>query len=117
MIRYFSLRMKLNDVIGKNEQLILENVRRCSKLAGKMFKVIFWHENLTDKECENFVKRNEHLLFEVNSQITKRFDTAWFTIVGENDKASSRYKFDGDILKGIVYYVDIIKTINKREEE
>ena len=34
----FSLRMKLNDVIGKDEQVILENIRRCKQFSGKTFK-------------------------------------------------------------------------------
>ena len=37
----YSIRMKLNDVIGKDEQVILENIRRCKQFAGKQFKVIF----------------------------------------------------------------------------
>ena len=67
-MKYFSLRMKLDDVIkdGDTEKMILENIRRCSKVAGKVFRVILWHENLSEKDCEEFVKRNEHLLFEVN---------------------------------------------------
>ena len=36
----FSLRMKLNNVIGKDEQVILENIRRCKRFSGKTFKVI-----------------------------------------------------------------------------
>ena len=65
MQQYFSLRMKLDDVIceADKEQLILENVRRCGRIAGKEFRVIFWHENLTEKECEDFIKRNEYLLY------------------------------------------------------
>ena len=66
-LRYYSIRMKLNDVIKDNdtEQIILENIRRCSKLVGKYFKVVFWHENLTEKQCKDFVKRNNDILFEI----------------------------------------------------
>ena len=73
---YYSLEMKLDDVIKDSgtELTILENIRRCSNIVGKMFQVIFWHENLTEKQCKEFVKRNEKLLFEVNTKITKRFE-------------------------------------------
>ena len=32
--------MKLNDVIGKDEQVILENIRRCKQFSGIKFRVI-----------------------------------------------------------------------------
>ena len=120
MIRYYSLRMNLEDVIKNKdtEQLVLENVRRCSKLVGKLFKIIFWHENLTEKECKDFVKRNEHLLFEVNTKITKGFENTWFLINSKNEKSSCRYRYEGgDMLEGIVEYLKIINHIKKRDRE
>ena len=80
MMKYYSMGMKLNDVIKDRdtEQIILENIRRCSKLVGKMFKVVFWHVNLTEQECKDFVNRNEYLLFEVNTKITKVQEDVWF---------------------------------------
>ena len=115
----FSLRMKLNDVIKDKdtEQIILENIRRCSNIIGKVFQVIFWHENLTEQECKDFVKRNEHLLFEVNTKITKRFEPSWFLINPRNEKSQARYRYDGDILKGILEYLKIVNHIKKRDGE
>ena len=118
-MRYYSIGMKLNDVIKDKdtEQVILENISRCSKLVGKSFKVIFWHVNLTEQNCKDFVKRNEHLLFEVNTKITKRFESVWFLIESENEKSSGRYRYDGDILKGIVQYLEIIQHMKRRDGE
>ena len=117
MMQYYSIGMKLNDVIKDKdiEQVILENIRRCSNIVGKFFKVVFWHVNLTEQNCKDFVKRNEQLLFEVNTKITKRFEKTWFLIKTENDKSTSRYSYDGDILKGIVQYLEIINHIKKRD--
>ena len=117
MMRYYSIRMKLDDVIRNKdvEQTILENVRRCSTLVGMAFQVVFWHENLTEKQCKDFVKRNEKLLFEVNTKITKNFNPAWFTINSENEKSQCRYRYDGEILKGIVQYLEIINHMKKRD--
>ena len=119
MQRYFSIRMKLDDVVKEldREQLILENIRRCSKIGGKLFKVVFWHENLTKKECEDFIKRNDHLLFEVNTQITKEFEDVWFLIKSPGDNSKSRYRCDGDILFGLTEYIKIITHIIKRDKE
>ena len=116
-MRYYSIRMKLNDVIKNKdiEQTILENIRRCSNIVGKLFQVIFWHENLTEEQCKNFVKRNEKLLFEVNTKITKKFENTWFIIDSENEKSPCRYRYDGDILKGIVQYLEIINHMKKRD--
>ena len=117
MMKYYSIGMKLNDVIKDKdtEQVILENIRRCSKIERKMFKVVFWHENLTEQECKDFVKRNEHLLFEVNTKITKVQEDVWFSI--DSEKGNSRYTFDGNILNGISEYLKIINHINKRDKK
>ena len=118
-MQYYSIRMKLDDVVKDKdvEQIILENVRRCSTLVNKEFQVIFWHETLTEKDCKDFVQRNEKLLFEVNTKITKRFENVWFLIDSENEKSHGRYRYDGDILKGIVQYLEIINHIKKRDSE
>ena len=116
MMKYYSIGMKLNDVIKDKdtEQVILENIRRCSNIVGKRFKVVFWHVNLTEQNCKDFVNRNEHLLFEVNTKITKTKEDVWFSI--DSKKGSGRYTFDGDILQGISQYLKIINHIKKRDE-
>jgi hypothetical protein len=117
MMKYYSIGMKLNDVIKDKdtEQVILENIRRCSNIVGKEFKVVFWHVNLTEQNCKDFVKRNEHLLFEVNTKITKIKEDVWFSI--DLEKGSGRYTFDGDILNGISQYIKIINHMKKRDGE
>ena len=114
-LRYYSIRMKLNDVIKDTdtEQTILENIRRCSKIVGKTFKVVFWHVNLTEQNCKDFVKRNEHLLFEVHTKVTKKFRNTWYLIESDGDKSRWRYKSEGDILDGIASYIRLIKHMNK----
>ena len=114
MMQYYSLEMKLDDVVkdGGTELTILENIRRCSKIVGKSFKVIFWHENLSEQDCKDFIERNEHLLFEVTTKITKIFEPVWFLIRSEGDRSSWRYKSDGAILDGIASYLKIVKHMN-----
>ena len=122
MMAYYSLEMKLDDVIKDSgtELTILENIRRCSKIVGKTFKVIFWHENLTEQDCKDFIERNEHLLFEVHTQITKGPVDTWFIIYSPLDKINCRTRYrveDYDILSGISRYLNIIKHIQKREKD
>ena len=119
MMKYYSIGMKLNDVIKDKdtEQVVLENIRRCSNIVGKWFKVVFWHVKLTEQECKDFVKRNEHLLFEVNTKITKVQEDVWFLIDSENEKSHGRYRYDGDILNGIAQYLKIINHMKKRDSE
>ena len=114
-MRYYSIGMKLDDVIKDKdeEQIMLENIRRCSNIVGELFRVVFWHENLTEEDCKNFVKRNEHLLFEVNTKITKTKEKVWF-LIGDG---KGRYRFDGDILNGISEYIKIINHMKKRDGE
>jgi len=111
--------MKLDIVIENRDQeiLILENIRRCKNIVGKPFKVIFWHEDVTEKEIKKFIKRNEKLLFEVVTKITKLHDYGWFVIDTHNeDKSKHRYTYYGDILNGIVQYLEIIKFMHKKEK-
>ena len=117
-LRYYSLRIKLDDVLLSEdfEKKVLENIRYCRKLVGNQFRVIFWNENLTEQECKDFVKRNEHLLFEVNTKITKIQEDVWF-LIGEGKDKTGRYTFDGDILQGISEYLKIINHMKKRDSE
>ena len=102
MQQYYSLGMKLNEVIKDRdlEQTILENVRRCSRIVGKTFKVIFWHENLSEQDCKDFIERNEHLLFEVHTQLSKGPIDTWFIIYSYFDKdkiiCRTRYRVEDD---------------------
>jgi len=117
----YSLRMKLNDVIGEEEQIILENIRRCKLFSGKQFKVIFRNDGLSSKECKDFVERNEKMLFEIRTQITSTnsiFDKCWFLIDSDgSDKCVKRYSYKGDVLKGIAEYIKLVKHFKKMNEE
>ena len=113
----FSIRMKLNDVIGKDEQVILENIRRCKQFAGKGFRVIFWHENLSENDCKEFVRRNEKLLFNINSQITKMNEPCWFLIGGRGTGVNCRFSFGGGILQGLVEYIKIVSHLKEVEKK
>ena len=117
----FSLRIKLNDVIGEEEQVILENIRRCKLFSGKQFKVIFRNDGLSSKECKEFVKRNEKMLFEINTKITSinsPFDNCWFLIDSDNsDKCKRRYSYKGDILLGIAEYIKMVKHFKRKMNE
>ena len=117
----YSLRMKLNDVIGKDEQIILENIRRCKQFSGHGFRVIFRNDGLSSKECEDFVKRNEKMLFEINTKITSinsPFDDCWFLIDSDNsDKCARRYCCKGDILTGVSEYIKMVKHFKKVNRE
>ena len=114
-LRYYSLRIKLDDVLLSEdfEKKVLENIRYCRKLVGKQFRVVFWNDDLTEEECKDFIERNEHLLFEVHTKITKEFQNAWYLIQSDGDKSRWRYKSEGDILDGIASYIKLIKHMNK----
>jgi len=113
--------MKLNDIIGKDEQVTLENIRRCKQFSGKQFKVIFRNDGLSSEECEKFVIRNEKMLFEISTQITSRnssFDSCWFLIDSDDsDKCARRYCCKGDILTGITQYIDMVKHLKRKKNE
>ena len=115
-----SLRMKLNNIIinRDNEKLVLENIRRCARVTGRGFKVIFWYENLVEDDIKRFIKRNENLLFEINAKITKKNNNshAWFVIdIDNSDKSLYRYLWKGDILIGLVKYIELVSCLKERD--
>ena len=120
-VERFSIRVRLEDVIGKNEQVILENIRRCKQFAGKQFKVIFRNDGLSPEECEKFVRRNEKMLFEVDTRITSinnSFESCWFLIDSDSsDKCTRRYCCKGDILAGIAEYIKMVKHLKRSLNE
>ena len=93
----------------------------CKQFAGKGFRVIFRNEGLSSKDCEEFVKRNEKMLFEISTQITSinsPFDSCWFLInTDSSDKCSSRYKYKGDILQGLAEYIKMVKHFQRSRNE
>ena len=115
---FLSIRMKLDDVVKDTnlEKQILENIRYCRRIIGQEFKVIFWNKDLTEKQVKDFVKRNNEILFEINTEITKEFNLAWF-VIGKEDKSKHRYMYTGDILEGIANYLKLSKILLKRRNE
>ena len=116
----FSLRMELDEVIHSEEyeQLIFENLERCKRIFGIKFKVVFWHRDLDQKVIDNFVKRNEKTLFKLGTKITGKSGDVWFLIKSsEEEKSSWRFRWEGDILQGIVEYLRMVSHIFKRDNK
>jgi len=119
MIRRFSIRLRLFEVIGENEQLILENLRRSSILVGKTFQTIFYTEGVTKEECKHFVERNQDLLFNINTKLTKETsEHCWYLMDQYGfDECKYRYKWGGDVLTGIVRFNEMIQHLKRREND
>ena len=115
---FLSIRMKLDDVVKdiNLEKQIIENIRYCRRIVGKEFKVIFWNKNISEKNVKEFIKRNDNVLFEINTEITKEFNMAWF-VVGEEDKSKHRYMYNGDIIDGIANYLRLVKVLLRRRND
>ena len=115
-VNHLSIRINLEDIIFDldYEKKVIENIRRCNRIVGKQFQVIFWHNNIDEKICEKFVQRHEKVLFEFNTKVTSSSSiNCWFLIDSDNiDKCKYRYKFNGDVLSGIVTYLKMVKVRN-----
>ena len=115
---FLSLRMSLDDIVkdSKVEKTIIENIRYCRRIVGQEFKVIFWNKNLTETQVKEFIKRNSEILFEINTEITKEFNLAWF-VIGADDESKHRYLYTGDILSGIANYLKVSKVLLQRRND
>ena len=112
---YYSICLKLDDIIVSEttENIVLNKLKKCRDLSGRMFKVIFWHKNLTEKECKNFVKRNQKFLFDFGTEITKNPKKSWFIINSGENEVEGRYRYEGDIINGLDQYINIINHMQK----
>ena len=119
ILNHLSLGIVLDDVVKDidEEKQILENIRFCRKTLGKLFKVIFLNKNLSEKDVKEFFKRNQKLLFEVNTKITKQENIVWFLIGDFGKNIRYRYNYRGTILKGIVEYKKIVSVLMKKEND
>ena len=119
ILNHLSLGIVLDDVVKDidKEKQILENIRFCRKTLGKLFKVIFLNKNLSEKDVKEFFKRNQKLLFEVNTKITKQENIVWFLIGDFGKNIRYRYNYRGTILKGIVEYKKIVSVLMKKEND
>ena len=119
VLNHLSLGIVLDDVVKDIdfEKQVLENVRFCRKSLGKLFKVVFLNKNLSEDDVKNFFKRNQSILFEVNTKITKHENVVWFIIGDFGDNIKYRYNYRGTILKGIVEYRNIVNILIKKEND
>ena len=116
----FSLRLSLDEIIfSDDEERILENIKYCSRLVGKTFKVIFWNDNVSEVDLNKFVKKNQETLFQINTKITKKNypEQVWFLINSNGDKCKATYTFSGTILNGIASYIKTIKHFQRIEKD
>ena len=117
----FSLRVNLDDIISDSsiEKKFLEKISTCRKVVGDEFKLILWNKNLTENEVKSFVKRNHEKLFDYNTSITKENSSrAWFVIDNSySDNSNYRYKFVGNIFKGLKEYLNITNHIKGRDRK
>tara|TARA_R100001082_G_scaffold83211_1_gene49957 strand:+ start:271 stop:645 length:375 start_codon:yes stop_codon:yes gene_type:complete len=112
-MKYYSVRIKLDDVIFDSdyEKLVFENLNRCKSFCGVYFQVIFWNRDVSEKKVSEFIKRNKDILFKINAKITKKINYSWFLIDPDgNDISRYRFKWNGDILTGLVRYIDLLKN-------
>jgi hypothetical protein len=118
-----SLKISLNEILEEGfdyERKVMENLFRFSNYVGvKHFKVIFLHDDISEKKINEFVNRNENVLFHINSKITKTDCTAWFIIEKERVEhkfITYRYKYIGTILNGLPKFYDVAKTLKEKNE-
>jgi hypothetical protein len=122
MNRFYSVRIDLEEMI-KNvnyEISVIEKLYKCKLNAERAFKVIFYYENLNEKDIKEFVKRHEDSLFKLHADITNKDKIAWFCISKKekpNTKRNLRYYYRGDIMSGLDFYIKLIVNINKREND
>ena len=117
----YSLRISLDVLISSNEEdrtRILENIRYCRRIIGSRFQVIFWNNEVSEKDVRKFVADSDGLLFEVNTKITKKIQACWFLInTTGKDYSRHRYEYPGDILEGIVHYMELAKHVKQKEND
>ena len=118
MMKYMSVTIKLDDIVFdiEIEKKVINKLLECKNYSGKLFRVIFYHREMKQKECKDFVKRNQDSLFQLSTDITKLSKDTWMLIDSNNENNSKwRYKWDGGIISGLNEYIRLASHINKRD--
>ena len=114
----FSIRLELAKVLqsDKYEQLVFENLERCKRMIGPKFNVIFWCKTVDKIVVNDFAVRNRDKLFYLGVELTRNRGSVWFLIKSSpEEKSTARYMYDGDVLEGIVQYLEIVNHMKKRD--
>ena len=119
MMVNMSLCIDLEELLNGNQKEILDELLKCRKINTKLFKVIFWYNNLKESDIKKFVTENKDILFKLNSKITKSPISVWFLIITDvkMETIDSRYKWKGSILKGIDQYIEISNHVISRSSQ
>ena len=114
----FSIRVELAKVLQSDEyeQLVFENLERCKRMVGVKFNVIFWCKTVDKIVVNKFAIENRDRLFKLGVELTRKQGSVWFLIKSSNgEKSNGRYRYEGDIIRGIVEYLKIINHMKKRD--
>ena len=121
--RELSLKLSLDEIIKEGfdyERKVMENLFRFSNYIGvKHFRVIFLHKDVSIERINEFVERNENVLFHITSKITSKDCNAWFVIEKEKSEhkfLTYRYKYIGNILNGLPKFFEVAKTLKEKNE-
>ena len=106
-------------LIGKDsEKIIIDKIRECFNIS-KYFSLIILNDNDTpNSEINDFLERNDKDLLGFSTIITNEASEVretWFLVGTDNYKIQWRYRYEGDIISGLQYYIDILKHIKQRD--
>ena len=107
-----SLRIKIEDILEKEEE-IMSLIKNISKNYSN-FSLNLWHNGIDKKLLNSFSKKYSKYINSINNN----FGSEFFIIETVYDPYKYwRFKFKGGVIEGIQEYINILKRINKIQDE
>tara|TARA_Y100000310_G_scaffold81691_1_gene78244 strand:- start:651 stop:1052 length:402 start_codon:yes stop_codon:yes gene_type:complete len=117
-MRNRSIGLFLDHIIDRDDiGTILNEIKICSDMTGGKFMLILFNQNLSENKLKSFTKKHSDVLFNVHTKFTqkKTFRVGFFIDIIDCGIENYRYRYKGDIYKGINEYKHLLKHISRRE--
>ena len=113
-----SIGLYLDHIIDRDDiGNILNEIKICKDMTHGKFMLILFNQNLSENKLKSFTKKHSDILFEIHTKFTqkKTFRVGFFIDIFDCGIENYRYRYEGDIYKGIRAYKRLLTHINKRK--
>ena len=114
-----SIGLFLDHMIDRDDiGIILSKVKTCKDITHGKFMLILFHRDLKENKLKSFTKKYSDILFGVHTKFTQKITSrvGFFIDAFDCSIENYRYRYEGDVLKGLESYTQLLKHVKQREK-
>ena len=112
-----SIGLFLDHIIDRDDMdNILNEIKICKDSTHGKFMLILFNQSLSENKLKSFTKKHSEILFDVHTKFTqkKTFRVGFFIDIFDCGIMNYRYRYEGDVYKGINAYKQLLNHIKQR---